>query len=48
MRNTKIKYCRNCVWSGSGWCEWYQQELKPCAGKGLGFQTKHVKRKEGK
>ena len=27
MADTKEKFCRNCVWSESGWCEWYQQEL---------------------
>lgn len=48
MSNPKIKFCRNCTWSGSGWCEWFQQELKPCARKCLGFLTKHVKKKAKK
>lgn len=48
MNRTEVKYCRNCVWSRSGWCEWFQQELKPCAGKCLGFLTKNVKKKKEK
>ena len=47
MKHAEVKYCRNCIWSQSGWCELYQQELKPCAGKCLGFLTKHVKKKKG-
>ena len=44
MKRAEVKYCRNCVWSRSGWCEWFQQELKTCAGKCMGFLTKHAKK----
>ena len=43
---SKVKYCRNCVWGQHGWCEWYQQELKPVAGLCSGFLTKHVKKRK--
>ena len=29
MANSKEKFFWNCTWSGSGWCEWFPQELKP-------------------
>jgi len=48
MNQKEVKYYRNCVWSRSGWCEWYQQELKPCAGWCLGFLTKNIKKKKGR
>ena len=48
MKDRGVKYCRNCVWSESGWCEIYQQPLKPCAGKCLAFLTKHVRKRKTK
>ena len=46
MSDRGVKFCRNCVWSESGWCEVYQQPLKPCAGKCLAFLTRHVKKRK--